>query len=169
MPGRGFRYPKTQLEEAIQRYVGLFDFAPIGYVTFARSGRIEEINIAAAHLLGRSRRQLIGSTFAVCVTPENVQRFLNHLFQCRSSDGPVLTELSLRRPDGQKFPVQLSSTARLTLMKDGAQSYQTAIVDLTESKHFEEKIRRSEERYRTLFDLVPVAVYVCDADERRSE
>jgi PAS domain S-box-containing protein len=163
-PRRSFRYPKTELEEAIQRYVGLFEFAPIGYVTFDRSGRIEEVNIAASRLLGRSRRQLIGSTFAVCVPIEDVQRFLNHLFQCHSSDDPVVTELSLKRPDGQKFPVQLSSTARLTLMKDGAQSYQTAIVDLSERKRFEEKIQRSEERYRTLFDLVPVAVYVCDAD-----
>ena len=34
----------------------------------------------------------------------------------------------------------------------------------TERKRFEEKLQRSEERYRTLFDLVPVAVYVCDAD-----
>jgi PAS domain S-box-containing protein len=49
-------------------------------------------------------------------------------------------------------------------MRDGARLYQTAIVDLTERKRFEEKIQRSEERYRTLFDLVPVAVYVCDAD-----
>jgi PAS domain S-box-containing protein len=40
---------------------------------------------------------------------------------------------------------------------------QTAIVDLTERKHFEEKVQRSEERYRTLFNLVPVAVYTCDA------
>ena len=31
-------------------------------------------------------------------------------------------------------------------------------------KHFEEELQRSEERYRTLFDLVPVAVYICDAD-----
>ena len=41
---------------------------------------------------------------------------------------------------------------------------QIAIVDLTERKRFEEKIQRSEERYRRLFDLVPVAIYVCDAD-----
>jgi PAS domain S-box-containing protein len=53
---------------------------------------------------------------------------------------------------------------RLTLMKEGTQSYQTAIVDLSERKRFEETLRRSEERYRTLFDLVPVAVYVCDAN-----
>jgi len=31
-------------------------------------------------------------------------------------------------------------------------------------KRFEEELQRSEERYRTLFDLVPVAVYTCDAD-----
>src|SRR5512132_319411 len=31
-------------------------------------------------------------------------------------------------------------------------------------KRFEEKLRRSEERYRALFDLVPVAVCTCDAE-----
>src|SRR4029453_6540220 len=64
----------------------------------------------------------------------------------------------------ERVIVQLSSTPTFALMKDGARLYQTAIVDLTERKRFEEKIQRSEERYRTLFDLVPVAVYVCDAD-----
>ena len=49
-------------------------------------------------------------------------------------------------------------------MRNGALLYQTAIVDLTERSRFEEEIQRSEERYRTLFDLVPVAVYTCDAN-----
>jgi PAS domain S-box-containing protein len=49
-------------------------------------------------------------------------------------------------------------------MKDGALLYQTAIIDLRELKAAETKLRTSEERYKTLFDLVPVAVYTCDAD-----
>jgi len=48
--------------------------------------------------------------------------------------------------------------------RNGALLYQTAIVDLSERKRAEEAIRQSEERYRNLFDLVPVAVCVCDAD-----
>ena len=41
---------------------------------------------------------------------------------------------------------------------------QTAIVDLTKLKRTEDKIRESRKRYRNLFDLVPVAVYTCDAN-----
>jgi len=161
---RSFRHPKTDVEQTIERYTDLFDFAPIGYVTFNRSGRIEEANYAAVRLLGRSRKQLIGCTFALCVAKEDMQLFLNHLLECGSSDGPVKTELRLQRQNGERASVQLSSTPMFAFMKDGARLYQTAIVDLTELQRFAEKVKRSEERYRTLFDLVPVAVYVCDAD-----
>src|SRR5205814_6849509 len=41
----------TELEAAIRRYVDLYDFAPIGYVSFSRDGRIEEINLTATELL----------------------------------------------------------------------------------------------------------------------
>jgi PAS domain S-box-containing protein len=153
MPRRTFRYPKTELEQAIQRYVALFDFAPIGYVTFDRSGRIEEVNVTAARLIGRSRRQLMGSTFGVCVAKEDMQRFLNHLFECHLSDRPVVTELRLRRPNGKRFPVQLSSTATLTLMKDGAHLYQTAIVDLSERARADATRSEAARQQGALYDL----------------
>src|SRR4026208_1377479 len=60
-----------------------------------------------------------------------------------------------------------SKSARRTVtstMKNGALLYQTAIIDVRELKAAEAKLRTSEERYKTLFDLVPVAVYTCDAD-----
>jgi PAS domain S-box-containing protein len=41
---------------------------------------------------------------------------------------------------------------------------QTAIVDLTKLKRTQDKIRESQKRYRILFDLVPVAIYTCDAN-----
>src|SRR5262245_39989370 len=121
-----FRHPKVELEQAIQRYMDLFDFAPIGYVTFNRSGRIEETNFSAVRLLGRSRKQLICCTFAVCVAKEDLQLFLHHLLECGSSDGPVITELKLQRPNGDRIIAQLSSTPTFALMKDGARLYQTA-------------------------------------------
>src|SRR5712664_1082012 len=64
---RGLRHPKTELESAIQRYVDLYDFAPIAYVSFDRAGRIEEANLAATELLDESRDLLIGRPFALYV------------------------------------------------------------------------------------------------------
>ncbi len=159
-----FRYPKTELEAAIQRYVDLFDFAPIGYVTFDRVGRIEEINVTATRLVGRPREHLIGAPFVVCVAKTDAQVFLRHLLECRFSKGPVETEVHLKTRDGVEFPVLLSSTPASSSMKNGVLLFQTAIVDLSARQRAEESLRQSEKRYRTLFDLVPVAVYTCDAE-----
>ena len=159
-----FKHPKTDLEAAIQRYVDLFDFAPIGYVSFDRVGHIEEINVAAARLLGGSRDRLIGRPFAHYIIKEDSALFLNHLLRCRSSERRVETELHLKKRNGEIILAHLASSPMTSSMRDGALLYQTAIIDLNERKRADEAIRQSEKRYRTLFDLVPVAVYTCDAE-----
>ena len=45
---------------------------------------------------------------------------------------------------------------------EGRQVIQCNIRDITERKRAERKLRASEERFRALFDLGPVAVYSCD-------
>jgi PAS domain S-box-containing protein len=159
-----FKHLKTELEAAIKRYVDLFEFAPIAYVSFDRVGRIQEINLAAAQLLDRSRARLIGEPFALHVTKEDGALFLDHLLRCRSSDSRVETELHLKKRNGEIILAHLASSPMTSSMRDEALLYQTAIIDLTERTRAEETICQSEKRYRTLFDLVTVAVYVCDAD-----
>src|SRR5437667_7002030 len=159
-----FRQPKTELEQAIQRYIDLFDFAPIGYATFDRVGRIEEINFAAVRLLRRSRRQLLGTTFAICVAKEDIQLFLGHLRECRSSDSPVVTELHLTGREDKKIPVLLSSTATFALMKDGARLYQTAIFDLTERKRAEQALRESRQRLQATYERAPIGIIECSPE-----
>src|SRR5439155_21760791 len=118
----------TELEAAIQRYVDLYDFAPIGYVSFSRDGRIEEINLAAIELLGGTRKHWIGNPFAMCVARDDAQLFLHHLLRCRSSEARVETELRLKGSGGAPLHVLLSSMPTTSSVHDGALLYQTAIV-----------------------------------------
>jgi PAS domain S-box-containing protein len=154
------RHPKTDLEAAIQRFVDLYDFAPIAYVSFDRAGRIKEANLAATELLDESRDLLIGRPFAFYVA--DLDAFLRHLLYCRTSEEKVKTELELKTRKGKRIPAELLSTPITSTVKNGELLYQTSIIDLREGKAAEAKLRASEQRYRTLFDLVPIAVYTCD-------
>ena len=99
------RHPKTELEAAIQRFVDLYDFAPIAYVSFDRAGRIEEANLAATELLGEPRDLLIGRPFAFYVA--DLDAFLRHLLHCRTSEQKVKTELQLKTRKGARIPAEL--------------------------------------------------------------
>jgi PAS domain S-box-containing protein len=158
----GLHQPKTELESAVQRYVDLYDFAPIAYISFDRSGRIEEANLVASELLAQPRDLLIGRPLAFYVA--DLDSLLKHLLFCRTFHREVKTELLLKNKKGEQIPVVLLSTPVTSTARNGALLYQTAIIDLRELKRAEAELRRSEQRYRTLFDLVPVAVYACNAD-----
>ena len=99
------RNPKSDLEAAVQRFVDLYDFAPIAYISFDRAGRIEEANLAATELLGVPRDLLIGRPFAFYVA--ELDSFLRHLLYCRTTHEQVATELELKRRKGERTAVQL--------------------------------------------------------------
>jgi PAS domain S-box-containing protein len=156
--------PDVKYEYAAQRYADLYDFSPTGYVTFDRSGRIEEINLTAEKLLGRPRERLIGMPFAVFVWRDDTALFMHHLLRCRCSDQRVETELRLKNVHREIIYAHLDSIPISSPANNGAVLFQTSIIDFTERKRFEVKIQQSQQRYRALFDLVPVAIYACDAD-----
>jgi len=156
----GLRHPKTELEAAIQRYVDLYDFAPIAYVSFDRSGRVDEANLAATELLGEPRDLLIGRPFAFYVA--DLDSLLRHLLYCRTSQQQVKTELLLKNRKGEQIPALLLSTPITSTARNGALLYQTAIIDLRERQRHEQ---RMAEQAR-LLDLSNDAIIVRDARDR---
>src|ERR1700731_3087579 len=159
-----YGYRGLDRNEAIQRYVDLYEFALVPYVSFDRTGRIEEINLAAVQLLGRSRDFLLGRPFAIYVAREEASLFLNHLLRCRSNERHVETELRLKTARGELVHVYLSSTPITSSMRDGAILFQTAIVDLTERKHAEEKLRDSQRRLDAALSTACMAAWEWDPE-----
>src|SRR5689334_4189823 len=57
------RRARSELETALDRYVQLFDFAPIGYATVSADGSVREMNHVGAGLLYERRSRLMGKRF----------------------------------------------------------------------------------------------------------
>jgi PAS domain S-box-containing protein len=167
VPPSDDRDAAAALDEATQRYVDLYEFAPIAYVSFDRTGRIEEVNLAAVNLFGRHRNAMLGCPFAVFVAREDAQLFLNHLLRCRANEARVETELRLKQSQYELVPVHLTSTPMTSSMRQGAMLYQTAIVDLSERKRAEEKVRQTQERFELLVEgAKEYAMFLLDPDNK---
>lgn len=143
---------RRTLRETQTRYADLYELAPIGYVTLDSFGRIEEINMMAATTLGRPARNLLKTPFTLYVLRDDLSQFMTHMIRCQRREHRVETELRLKSPEGKPIPVLLSTTPVSTVLKDGVFLYQTALVDFTDYKAVEEKIRQSEEHLRAIVD-----------------
>src|SRR5436305_10139508 len=158
----GLRHPKSELEAAIQRFVDLYDFAPIAYVSFDRAGRIEEANLVATELLGDPRDRLIGRPFAFYVG--DLDLFLRHLLYCRTSQQQVETELELKPRKGERIPALLCSRPITSTTRNGALLYQTAIMDLSERKRAEQALQESSQRLQPTYERAPIGITECSPE-----
>ena len=79
---------------ANKKYSDLYDFSPSGYFTLTSSGKILELNIAGAQILGRERSMLKNHLFGFFVSPESKQIFnvfIGNIFIRKAKESCVLT------------------------------------------------------------------------------
>lgn len=84
----------------------------------------------------------------------------------RDQEGKATAELTAIRKNGEHFPCQMSSAIYTDV--NGEKVNSLVIVDLTESKRAEEKIREERKLLRTLIDHLPINVYIKDINSRKT-
>ncbi len=139
---------QAEIEESQSKYVGLYDFAPVGYFTLNSRGMIIEANLTAATLLGVARNVLLRKPFFRFVLPEFRGLFHSHFEKSLSTDMKQTCELKLTRKTGLPFHASLESVA----MTDGDGNFSqclTTVSDITERKHAEEIVRNAHDELET--------------------
>jgi PAS domain S-box-containing protein len=149
MQNEELRRAYTSMEEARDRYVNFYEFAPVGYITLSRDGLISEINLTGSTLLGIERFRLIGRRFTRSVVSKDkdlwYRVFLN--LMDHSETGKRSFDLEMERADHTTFHAHLDC---LRWEVEGApKMLRIALTDISNLKQVEAELRISAQAFES--------------------
>ena len=140
MQNEELRDAQERLQASQVRYFGLYDLAPVGYLTLSAEGLILEANLTAATLFGVDRETLVRSPFSRIVFRDDQDVYYKHRLACKASRSegseawtlPRSCELRISRSDGSVCWVDLETTLANDL--DDTPVCRMTVIDITARK-----------------------------------
>jgi PAS domain S-box-containing protein len=133
------RHTRTLAEEARDRYLDLYDFAPVGYFTLDEHSRIVEANLTGCRLLNVQRQDLLRTRFTQFILKEDAERFYFHRKSVHEGSIRQTCELKMQGANGAAFD------ARLESIQAGEGRLRVAVIDITERKRAERELAEAKE------------------------
>lgn len=170
MQNEELRHTQLQLLESRDRYVDLYDFAPIAYLTLDKYGNISAANHTAASKLGISKVALLKANITYFIDSASRDTLYFHLQQVYAEDSnnqKQHCELTITKPNGKNITVHVQS-----VRNDGKDTTpcRTILVDITQQKKQADALQASEQRYHRISNAVSDFIYhMSFADGRRGK
>lgn len=144
---------RAWIEAALASYTELYDFAPVPYFTLDRAGKIAELNLAGARLLGIERARVIDKRFGVFVAECDRARLAACLKSLFATQSDACCEVVLVAKDGTQRTVEV----RTTLSNNG-KSCRAVVIDVSERSAGEQRMRHLAQ----VFTHAPEAMFISD-------
>ncbi|MCW9033212.1 MAG: ATP-binding protein [Alphaproteobacteria bacterium] len=133
---------RERSENLLKKYSALFHNSPVGYFTIDRNSAIIDANLIGAEMLGHSQQHLAGKPLFLYLDLSSrkvIETHFRRVFIGEQSNDEVM----FIGPNARPFSALINSSP---LLEDNGKidSCITALFDVTERKHLEEQIRRSQ-------------------------
>ena len=130
---------KAGLEVSLKRYVDLFESAPVGYFNLNSEGVVLDVNPAGTSLVGLELHRLKGSKFGLLLAESDRKLFAEILTDVLATGASHSGDLTIMREGGEKRFIRLEASG-----SSFSDVCQVVLIDLTERKHAEDKLRLSD-------------------------
>jgi diguanylate cyclase (GGDEF)-like protein len=128
----------VELEQSLERYTDLYDFAPTGYFLLTANGTIREANLAGADLLGKERSCLMDRQFSFFVSTETRSVFNAFLDTVLASASKIRCEVTLTLRGAPPLHLYLEGVGKNTA---AGRQCRLAATNVTERKRAEDRIQ----------------------------
>ena len=157
---------EQRLRTSERRFRTVYDSAPIGIKLIAPDGRYLDVNPAFCQMIGYTRDELLQRTFLDITHPDDVPMGIHHKQQLLTGERDVIHEEKRYICASGEYVWALVSVA-VVRGEGGAASYMISqVIDITDRRVTEEKLRDSEERFRALAENSHDLILILDADAR---
>lgn len=130
------------LEAERNKYYDLYDLAPVGYFTIDREGRVTEINLTGASLLGLERSVVKGKPFHHFITFDSQDIYYLKRQQILRTKVQQSFELKIKKADNSEFHAKLE--CRPVCDPEGKITYiRGVIIDINRLMLAEEQLKNS--------------------------
>lgn len=148
------RICKEKADQNAKKYTELYEFAPSGYFTLSKQGRIVELNLAGAKILSKERSLLKNRLFQFLLSENSIPIFIFFLNKVFAGKVTQTCELTLTHSDC--LPVHLFVTGIIT---DDEEQCMLTLVDISDRKRTEDALRQSEEDRDSILNEISVVVW----------
>jgi PAS domain S-box-containing protein len=158
---------EAALSESKAQTQSLVEGARYAIVTIDALGVITGWNENAEAIFGWPRDEVVGRRLSETIVPLELREAHEQGLRSylETGSGTIIgrrTEMTGLHRDGHELPVEIAVAAT---REAGEPAFSAFIRDLSERRRAEQALRQSEERYRTLMENIPGAVYRCAYDE----
>lgn len=150
------------LEESSDRYLDLFEFAPVGYLALTAAGLIAEVNFSAATLLGVERKKLLLCPLSRYIAREFVNFFHLNLSGLSHQHEQQSYDMQIRREDGELRDVHVDAL-RVPAEKREI-TWLITLTDITERIQAEKALSHSRSIMKLLVRTISDPIWVKDAN-----
>jgi PAS domain S-box-containing protein len=161
MQNEELRHAQVALEISRDRYLDLFEFAPIGYFTLTDKGLIEDVNFVGAELLGIERKKLLSRPFSRYVTPEYSDKFYLRLASLLAGDNRQSYDMQIKREDSSLLYVHVDAVR--ILAEGEALTLRITLTNINENRRLQESLRATKDYLDGLIEHANGPIIVWDA------
>lgn len=153
-----FNHANDHAEASHEKYLELYDLAPLAYFTLSNEGKVKDLNHSGSLLIGKDVSKITDSPFASFVSPDSKPIFDLFLSKVLSSRSKETCEVMLSADNNQVTFVQLTGIAadnRLCLL---------TAVDVTSYKRDQADKEEDDFHLRETQTLARLGTYSVDLD-----
>jgi len=163
MQNEELRLTQEQLMAEHEKYLALYDFAPVGYFTFNEEGLIVEVNLTGAELLGVERRSLKNKPLSGFILDDDQDIFYRHWQKLLDTRKLQSCDLRIRRKDRTVCWMLITCVISESESDPGHIQFRSTMTDISEKKKEEEVLRN------TVHELNQFNRFVVDRETRMIE